>query len=482
MRLFPFEKVREGQKKFIQDVELCVKEGRSLIANASSGVGKTVASLVPALEYAIEHDKVVFFLTHRHSQHRIVIDTLKKIKTKFNVNIPSIDIIGKKWLCPVPGIEMLSTSDFNDYCSTVKKEEKCVFLNNTKSAGELTEKAKKIVEKILRNGPFHAEEIKSMCRGMCPYEIALEVAKKSRVIICDYYHMFSPARNAVLSRINRDLDDLILIVDEAHNLPDRIRNVLSNSISNRSLEMAEKEAKIFGFIDLSEKVGKINDVLKNLSRDIRPDEERYVKKEDFVDSVSEIDNYDTIIEELEAASINVREVRKKSYLGSLARFMDMWTGEDLGYTRIIRKDKRKDKARIQLKYSCLDPSIISKEIFHSVHSAILMSGTLSPMGMYKNVLGLKDGILMNKYQSYFPTENRLNLMVPDVTTQYTKRNNENYRKISDYIVRILNSIKGNMAVFFPSYEMRDEILSMVRGETEKKIFVERQDMNKRRQI
>ncbi len=475
MKIFPFKTIREGQKKLVADVETALREGKSLIANAPSGVGKTAATVSPALEYAMENDKVVFFLTPRHSQHRIVVDTLRLIKKRFNLKFNVVDIIGKKWFCPIPAIDSLTTSEFNDYCATVRREEKCVFYNRTrKSGGELTDGAMEVLERI--DKPLHAEELKEMAKGFCPYEIALELAKRSRVVICDYYHIFSPIRNAVLSRIKRDLEDLILIVDEAHNLPDRIRGVLSSQITSRSLELAKKEAHVFGFQELSDKVGMLIDEIKNLARDLRRDEEKYIKKEELVEAVHRVEDYDSFIEELEGAAVQVREKRKKSYLGSLSRFLDMWTGEDVGYTRILRKEKYRDSSRIVIKYSCLDPAIISKEIFDNVHSTILMSGTLSPMRMYRDVLGLSEETMMNKYKSYFPDKNRLNLIIPDVTTQYTKRTEENYGKISDYITRISEVVNGRIAVFFPSYEMRDDILKMV--DLERKIFVERPDMNK----
>lgn len=478
MKLFPFDKVREGQRELIKDVELCLRESRNLIANAPSGVGKTAATLAPALEYALDHDKVVFFLTPRHSQHRIAIETLRKIREKYDLKFSVVDIIGKKWLCPVPGIELLSTSDFNDYCATVKKEERCVFYNNTKRVGNLTTKAQEAFEKILNSGPLHAEELKTMCKRLCPYEIALEVAKRSRVIICDYYHIFSPVRNVVLSRINRELEDLILIIDEAHNLPERIRKVLSGKITTHSLNMAKKEAKVFGFIELSEKVEKMEKVIKDLAKGMKTEEEKYIEKEEFVKRVEEIEEYDSFIEELEVAAIEVRESRKKSYLGSLARFLDLWIGEDVGYARILRKEKKNDKTKIILRYVCLDSMIISKEIFDNAHSAILMSGTLSPMSMYKNVLGLDDRTICNKYKSCFPNENKLNLIIPDVTTQYTRRTEENYKQIADYIIKISSALNGNLAVFFPSYEVRDDILRMIRDQINKEIFVEKQDMTK----
>jgi len=97
MSFFPFEKIRSGQKEFMDDVKKTIDSGSILLADASTGIGKTAAVLAPTLEYAVENNKVIFFLTPRHSQHAIVVETIKKINEQPE-NIRQIivaDIIGK---------------------------------------------------------------------------------------------------------------------------------------------------------------------------------------------------------------------------------------------------------------------------------------------------------------------------------------------------------------------------------------------------
>jgi len=477
MNLFPFVSVRRGQKEFMRDVKACIEQGNNLIANAPAGIGKTVSTLAPALGYAIENDKTVFFLTPKHSQHKIVIETLRKIRKKFNVNINSVDIIGKKWFCPVPMIDTLSTSDFNDYCNSVKKDDKCIFYNNTKSKDGISKRAMDVIKKLSVKAPLHAEEIKLECKGLCPYEIVLEMGKRSKIIICDYFHIFSPIRNNVLSKLNKNLEDSILIVDEAHNLPDRIRDIMSGRLSTRLVEYAYKEARTFGFYEIAEVVEQINDALKNLSKKLKKGEEIFIEKKEFIDEINLIDNYDKIQDDMETAGTEIRESKKKSFIGSLARFLDLWRGDDGGYARIMKSDKRGDKIIISLNYICLDPMLIAKDVVQNAHSVIMMSGTLTPMSMYKDLLGF-DNAICKKYASCFPDSNRLNLVIPDVTTQYSERTEDNMKKIAEYIIRISKSLNGNAAGFFPSYEFRDKIYYLIKDRIDKNIFMERQNSNK----
>ena len=484
MRLFPFESARRGQDELIRDVAECVANGRNLLACAPSGIGKTAATLSPSLEYALENDKTVVFLTPRHSQHMVVVETLRRIGERYGVKIPSVDIIGKRWLCPVKGIEELSTQEFNDYCSTVKKDERCIFYNRTREGGELTHEAEALVKKILNSHPLHAEELKQLCKGFCPYEIFLEVAKQSRVITCDYYHIFSPIRRIFLKRINRELDDLIIIVDEAHNLPERIRKILSSQISTTSLAYALKEARLFGFDEVARRVSEIRSVLKSLAkRKLAEKHESYVAKHEFVEQLSDIDS--TVVE-FEDAAICVRERRKRSYIGNVGSFLSKWCESDEGYARIIAKKVVRDRENVVLKRVCLDPSLISGDVLSDAHSAILISATLTPLKMYYEVLGL-DSIeketLCKKYTSPFPRTNRLNLIVPTVTTKFTNRTLENYERIAENIINICKAVPGNVAAYFPSYEMCGTLANVIRDKlsalnVHRRILVEKPEMNK----
>lgn len=479
--LFPFERVREGQKELIEDVEKCIINRINLIANAPSGIGKTAATLSPSLDYALRNNKTVFFLTPKHSQHKIVIDTVRKIREKFDINIVAIDIIGKKWLCQVSGVDFLTTQDFNEYCNAMKRNERCIFYNNTREKGDISEKANEIIEKIMKSEPLHAEELKSLCNNFCPYEIALEVAKKANLIVCDYYHIFSWIREKLLARTRKSIEDSIIIVDEAHNLPERIRNLMSSKITTKTIKNAIKEAKMFNFSNILEKIYEIENIILELSRK-REENEFFIEKEELKRELELIDDYYKIIEDFEIAAIEVRDERKRSYIGSISRFLDMWNGSDEGYARILKKETGESGDKVSINYICLDPRILSKDILLA-HSIILISGTLSPMHMYRDLLGLEENTICKSYKSCFSPENRLNIVIPDVTTEFKKRNEENLKKIARYIVEISSTVNGNIAAFFPSYELRDRIYYMIRENLSfREIFLESRGSSKEEKI
>ncbi|ODS35391.1 MAG: hypothetical protein A7316_05815 [Candidatus Altiarchaeales archaeon WOR_SM1_86-2] len=489
MKLFPFPLIREGQKEFMEDIEKALREKKHLVAHAPTGIGKTAAVLAPALSYALENNKTVFFVTPKHTQHTIAVETLRKIKNKFGVNFIAADIIGKQWLCPVEGAGELDSREFNQYCATRKKDETCKYYNNVRGdeAGKrLSKNAYRVVEKI-KGKLMHSHEIKLLCREnrLCPYEICIEVGKKANVIIGDYYHIFSPrVREAFLAKLNKTLDNSILVVDEAHNLPDRIRKILSYNLGEYALRNAVKEAKMLEEHSLEKDFLDITDILKRFEKKLKNErfKETSIKRKEFIDEINKITkrmnmSYKDFYNMIDSFGDDVLKTpnRYRSYSKTVAKFIESWAGEDMGFARIFKKDKS-----LLLIYKCLDPSISSKSVFSDVHSAILMSGTLIPLGMYSSVMGLEGRVIEKEYRSPYPRENKLAIITPGITTQWRKRGEEMYERYAAEIGKIINTIPGNAAVFFPSYGLLNSILKHFEDKVKinKEILVEHQDMKK----
>src|SRR3989344_7869250 len=211
--LFPHEEPRKVQKALMQQIYSCIENKQNLLAHAPTGLGKTAAFISPALSYAIKNEKTLFFLTPRHSQHHIVIETTKKIQKKFNTDFKVVDFIGKKHMCLQPGVDILSNSEFHEYCRELRKKDNCEFYLNLKSKTQRNLCLSEIKE------PLHVEELVTHCskHSLCPYEIAALLGKKSKVIIADYYHILSPTvRESLFNRMQKELTQCIIYFDEAH--------------------------------------------------------------------------------------------------------------------------------------------------------------------------------------------------------------------------------------------------------------------------
>lgn len=473
MRYFPFERIRQGQRELINDVYFCVANKLHLLADAPTGIGKTSAVLAATLNYAMKNNMLILFLTPRHSQHRIVIETIKQIN-KLGHKIVAVDLIGKRHFCN-QFVDDLTLSDFFEFCRRLKETNKCIFYNNTIKNGHFTRNAIKLVEKI-KSTTLHAEEVKDLSKHFCPYEILLYVAKNANVIVGDYYHGFSFIRDQILKKVNRDLDEVIFIVDEAHNLPQRIREMCSTKLSTFIIQMAIKELRKYAE-EIENNIGyTIEEELEHIHAILHEmyEKDRFVDKKEFVELIQTKYNYFSLGSMfLEVADI-IRDIKRKSFVGSVGAFLDSWLGEDNGYTRIIRKEGK----YISLYYNCLDCSKISKPLLNDIHSCIFMSGTLRPLNMYFDILGLpRDRGIAKTYSSPFPKENRLNIVIPDVTTKFTERNKQQFKKIAYYLNSCINCVDENIAVFFPSYELLNTILKLLK--TEKNIFVEKKHMSKK---
>jgi len=480
--LFPHSSVREVQGDLIKEVVNVLENKKHLIAHAPTGLGKTAATIPIALSFALKNDLTIFFLTSRHTQHNIAIDTLKSIKKRHGTEIISTDIIGKKWMCAQLGVDALYSNEFAEYCKKLREENSCEYYSNVKKkSGSVTVKAKAILEDLRVLSPCHSDKIFEVCNKekLCPYEMAALLAKESKIIIADYNYIFNPGiRNAFFLKSQKELQKCIVIVDEAHNLPRRVRELLTAKLSNFILERAIKEAKKFGFNKCVGKLRILLDMLNELSIDLdEKNQEKIIRKNELIQRVNFSGNYDDMINDLTFAGDDVREKQKQSYTALVASFLEFWTGEDEGYARILSKKMGKYGWHISLNYNCLDPSFVTKDIVDNVYSMILMSGTLTPTFMYKDILGFDDAV-EKEFSSPFPKKNRLSLIIPETTTKYTRRGKEEFAKIAERVAGITNLVPGNSLVFFPSYFLRDSVYMHLMGLKTKELILEKSGLSK----
>ncbi|MEK6959759.1 MAG: ATP-dependent DNA helicase [Nanoarchaeota archaeon] len=458
---FPYENIRNSQRQLVSDIYEAIKGRNHIIAHAPTGLGKTVASLAPALALAEKEDLLVMFLTSRNTQHRIAVETASLIKNKFGLKFAAAGMTGKKWMCCQPGTETMPSSDFSEYCKMLKEEDQCEYYINTRPREmALTPRAKAKLDALGERSPHHTSDFVKECAGeaLCPYEMSLSLSAKSRLIVTDYYFAFHPVISEnFFSKIDKALDRVVLIVDEGHNLPGRMRELMSSSLTNAMLANARKEADKFNLDALNGTLREIESMIEELAEGVA--EDKLVSRSIVSDMLSRIGPLDEMIRDLSEGADEVRQAQKRSSLGSVADFLAEWGGPDEGFVRFVRRNKsRRGQDLVGLYNNCLDPSLSTASVIEKSYSTILMSGTLTPTSMYADLLGFNPKRTVQKeYPSPFDEANKLALIVPKTTTQYSKRSEGQFTQIAKICSEVCESIPGNVAVFFPSYFLRDSV-------------------------
>ncbi|MFQ6061516.1 MAG: DEAD/DEAH box helicase family protein, partial [Thermoplasmata archaeon] len=428
--LFPFEKVREGQSGFLKDARIALRRRKHLLAQAPTGLGKTVVALTASLELALEEDKLVLFLTSKQSQHKVAVDTVLLIQNS-EPKISAVDVISKQAMCQLPESRKFRKA-FYEYCNLKVRTKSCPWSNRDCRS----------VAEFLSQKTMHVHQLIRLCKrfGVCPHKSALMAANESHVLVCDYNYVFSDIRQQVLSRVERDLS-------EAHNLPDRIRSHLCGDLSPGQLLKGAKESKSYDRTlsrSLRSLYGSFLRIFKEEEGEERAER---IEFSDLVErAIRKVPNGDRTIKELIARLESVGELvlndGGSSTLMEMANFLRNWNSTEEGMVRILTHGKEKN-----ISYKLLDPSILSSPIFREIHSSIVMSGTLHPLAMYADLLGLeKERTILGQYPSPFPKENRRVVVTPDLTSLYTKRDERMFSSYARKILQIADTLPGNVAV------------------------------------
>ena len=484
---FRHDSFRKGQKEIIRDIYESISLGKNILVHAPTGTGKTDSALSAAITLAMEKDLKVLFLTPKISQHKIALEVIADLNDKYDLKIKAVDFVGKKNMCIEPVISR-TDSNFYEICLMACKKKQCPFFENIRPSNKgqrdllayLLEK--KLSEKeVLTHLEIRkiAEELKSATgerQPVCAYELAKLFAKSCRVIIADYYHVFSSkVMESTLSEIGVNLEECIIVIDEAHNLEDRLLKLISKSLNTNMLYRAIKEAREIKNNKLKNILEKQLDHIEKIAEKklekVKEDETN--KEEVLIKEIKE--DVISVIEELDESGLKYIEELKESSsaLISVGLFLEEWIKEKEAHIRFIRKEKN----GISVKYNALDVSPLTKKIFENCYSSILMSATLTPLSMYTDILGLKkEETVTKEYPSPFEKEKRLNLLITDSSTKFTQRNDIEYRKIASHVEKSVNAIPGNCVVFFPSFDVLGDVVPMMKN-INKPVIVQEERMD-----
>ncbi len=390
-------------------------QGDILLAHAPTGLGKTAVALASALEYSLDEGRKAFFVTSRRSQHMIAVETLQKICKLTSVSVA--DVIASDAMCNCPPGQH----------------------------SKLSRSRVRAVSQVLRSQVLHVQEVVELARRfkVCAYLTARKAARKADVLVCDYNYIFNRHRQKILRALGLRLEDCVVIVDEAHNLPARAREALSAVVS--ADDFSRLAAHFSG--ELATALLAVSGILAAEAKVVGGESK---VPEDFLD----------------------RLLRRSGGSGTHSKALGdalEKASEDLPFSLnplidevklLLHEWREADRLRLlspsgggSLSLLALDPRPITTTVFREIHAGLLMSGTLHPGQMYIDVLGIpKERCLLRAYPSNFPPENRLLVASRHMSSSFRNRP-ESYRVFAREIYDLCFSIPGNVASFFPSYEM-----------------------------
>jgi len=469
--------VRRQQDALIKDISDALNGRKIALCHAPTGMGKTDAALGAVVTYALKNGCSALFLTPKTSQHRIAAQVVNGLVEKYGLELKACDIVGKRHMCTEPALARMAGEEFYLACDRRKKDSRCPQYANTIGFSKAQQvRACAAVEEIAAgcNGAMQYGEIIALAKekGMCGYELALRLGESSSVIIADYSWLFVPKlRDLFLRKTGKKIEDLVVVVDEAHNIAPRVREHMSSTINSLMLSRAAKEAKsLGGTLELRGMAAKFDEWAEGK---LGEGQEFGATREEFISILPQ--EPAALATALEDAGVQFIEKQGKpsSALLRVALFLQAWVEEDDWSARLLRRARG---AGFSLSKRCLDPSSFTT-VLNRARAAVLMSGTLVPLEMHRDLLGLDAGrAVLKEYSSPFSAMNRLNIIAKGFTTKFTRRDEAEYRRIGEEVSRIIKAVPGKTGVFFPAFNVMRSVLPFVSCES---MLVQGDDMKPR---
>lgn len=488
---FRFDAPREGQEKLIIDAHEAFENGKIFLAHAETGLGKTDASLSAALGVALQKDPTltIIFLTPKNAQHAIAVDVLRGINAKYDLKLRVVDLVGKKHLCIDEQTQQKEGRGFYEMCRKKRESQTCVPYGHAKGYDTLQREKAKIARQEFSTrmkGVHSSAEIKDESStfqmgmqpwAMCPFETSMELAKKANVIIADYYHIFSPSvSELVLPKLGKKPENCLLIVDEAHNLPERVRGLLSTTLNTKQLTRAAEEAHYLKDEEMEKILSRMEHHLRAHGKKMSGNEELLDEKKWSTFLAEKLDAEEFALQcEMRGVDYLEKSGKDSSFLIQVGEFLEKWANESEGLARVVKKWGYADDYSVGVK--ALDPAPLTKKVLEKMHGCLLMSGTLHPTKMFADIIGVnKEKTEHGYYPSPFPKQNRLQMIAPLATTKFTERSEDTFTTFAAETGKMVNQIPGNTVVFFPSFQLLDNIGRKMQDYTPRQLLFQREGM------
>lgn len=457
--LFPFE-YRSGQKEFVKGVYQSILREKKLFVEAPTGVGKTISTVFPSVKAMGEGlGSKLFYLTAKTIARTVAEDTFSMLSEK-GLRFRFVTLTSKEKIC------ILDKPDCNP-------------VSCPRARGHFDRVNEAVFDMLTQEETITRDLIEAYAEKhmVCPFEMCLDVTLWADAVICDYNYVFDP--NVALKRFFADekKHDYIFLIDEAHNLVDRAREMYSAVLVKEDFLLVRRLLK--------NKCGKLERQLDacnaSLLRLKRECEEFQVW-----DNINELSihllrlmtEYEEFLQENQIVP-EVKEAVLNLYF-SLRHFMDIY--EMMGEEYRIYTDYN-EIGSFRLKLLCMEPARKLKERLDRGRSAVLFSATLLPIAYYKEQLGGEEEDYAIYVPSPFESKKRLLMVGRDVSTKYSRRSQSEFEKIAAYLKAFTEAKQGNYFVFFPSYQMMEQTAEVVQEKLgwsedseEMNLFVQKHNM------
>lgn len=429
---FPFP-YREGQRKMVSSVYHSIVSEKQIFIQAPTGVGKTMSTIFPAVRAVGEgKGETIFYLTAKTITRTVAQEAFSILRER-GLRFKTITITAKEKMC------FLEKAECNP--------EACPY-----AKGHFDRVNEAVYQLWTTEENFDRDCILEQAEKwkVCPFEMCLDLSVWMDGVICDYNYAFDP--NVHLKRFfgEESQGKYIFLIDEAHNLAERGREMYSASICKEEVLEVKKLVKPF-WPKLARALEKVNKLLLELKKEC----DRYQIQENqgvmplyLMQVMGEMEQ---MLEEPPREGI-ADEIL--DFYFSVRDFLNISELVDENY--VIYTEQGED-GRFRLKLFCVNPAENLKAYLEKGISAVFFSATLLPLTYYRKLLSCREDDYGIYVPSPFDREKRCILTGVDVSSRYTRRNYEEYRKLAAYIARMAWQKKGNYMVFFPSYKLMEEV-------------------------
>lgn len=434
---FPFTEYRRGQRRLAVAAYRTIEQQCRLFAQAPTGIGKTISVLFPAIKALKEgHAEKIFYLTAKTIGRTVAEKALDDMRDG-GLAIKSVTLTARDKIC------------FNPHGLTTCDPDQCEF-----AIGYFDRINDAVTETFAGKHAMTRDCIEEQARQhkVCPFEFSLDLALWADVIICDYNYVFDP--RAYLRRFFMDQSGrFIFLIDEAHNLVDRAREMFSASLSKKMFLDLRRHLKPHAPA-IATRLNAVNSALLAYRKRCDEDADGVWVGGDLLDDVLKpIQKLIDAAEEVLARNQPMphRDELLECYFEALAflRIAELFDERYVVYAEKYRKD-------VTLRLFCLDPSYLLHEGLRRSTASILFSATLTPLDYFREILGGEDDDPTLALESPFP-ESHFRLLVADhIGTSYRQRD-KTYDDVAHAVASLVQGKTGNYLVFFPSYRYMQSV-------------------------